>query len=144
MNISKLFAPVALGLAAGTAFIINPACAAPLTRAEVRQSVLDARESGTLVPAGNRSLADYGPAQTGTAQRSRAEVRQEVLEARANGTLRAAGDFGYEGAAPYGQTFAGSSVLTRSEVRSQVLKARAQGALVPAGDAEDLRTNAGS
>ena len=51
MQAKQLFALTTLALA-GSAVLAEEAPRAPLTRAEVAQSVLDARAAGTLLPAG--------------------------------------------------------------------------------------------
>ena len=98
----------------------------PLTRAEVRTQVLEARAAGQLRPAGEASgpLAYRFDGPT----RSRADVRAEVLQARLQGELVAAG----QGAEADDAT--GLSMRARADVRAETVLARLQGQLIPSGE----------
>ena len=110
MKVKQLFAVSALAVVSSAVFA-QEAPGAPLTRAEVVQSVRDARAAGTLMPAGE---GDPGYPQAGRTQSSvsRAEVQTQVQQARANGTLLASG----EGDPGYPKPGDNTSTLTRSEV----------------------------
>jgi hypothetical protein len=130
MNIKQVFILSTLSLAALTSFADSTA---PLTRAEVRQSVLDARASGQLIPAGQAEVpfAVQGPKSTLT----RAAVKADIVEARADGELLPAGqgpDEFNDRAHP-----AVASNLTRAEVKSEVLAASKAGDLTPAGEGDE-------
>jgi hypothetical protein len=136
MKIKQLATLAALTLA-GSAVLADEAPGAPLTRAQVAQSVLAARAAGALAPAGPGY--DGPPARTapGTAsQLTRAEKNAEVLRARATGTLAHAGSVAPEEEMAYAQAHPSTSILTRAQVKAQVLQARAHDQLVPAGEAE--------
>ena len=138
MKVKQFFAFTALALA-GSAVFADQAPGAPLTRAEVVQSVLAARADGTLIPAGEDAEgAWYSPAAAPSAL-TRAQVQAEVRQARADGTLIPAGAAADEDllAGAVGRAAAGtSSTLTRAQVKAEVLHARAEGELMPAGEAE--------
>jgi hypothetical protein len=85
MKVKQLFALTALALA-GSAVLADQAPGAPLTRAEVVQSVLDARAAGTL----DRSEVSEFPeaATAGTPSTvTRAQVQADTQQALAAGTL---------------------------------------------------------
>ena len=119
-----------LALAVSSAFAAPPPDSAqPLTRAEVRQSVLAARAAGELKPAG---AAYDGPppySNTEPSDLTRSEARSDVIVARNLRRLTPAG----EGAA-YSLPPTPTSTRVRAEVKRQTLQARAAGALVPAGE----------
>jgi len=104
----------------------GPAAWAPLTRAEVRAQVLEARAAGQLRPAGEAS----GPVayRFDAPTRTRADVRAEVLQARLHGELVAAG----QGAEADDAT--GLSTRARADVRAETVMARLQGELIPSGE----------
>jgi hypothetical protein len=134
MKVNRWFAATALTIAAGAALAGQPDGNAPMTRAEVRQSVLAARAAGELVPTGD--AADYPRDQESAPSTiTRSEVRHEVIEARAAGELIPAGDAGDE-VVDHAEPSARSS-LTRDDVRTATLRARDAGELLPAGDADD-------
>jgi len=139
MKVKQLFTLSALALV-GSAVLADQAPAAPLTRAEVVQSVLAARTDGTLIPAGEDAEGvGYSPVNAAPSTLTRSQVQAEVRQARADGTLLPAGEVADETllAEAAGRTAAGtSSTLTRAEVKAEVLHARAQGELMPAGEAE--------
>jgi len=139
MKVKQFFAFTALALA-GSAVFADQAPTAPLTRAEVAQSVLAARADGTLIPAGEDAEgAWYSPADAAPSTLTRAQVQAEVRQARADGTLIPAGAAADEDllAGAVGRAAAGtSSTLTRAQVKAEVLHARAEGELMPAGEAE--------
>jgi hypothetical protein len=119
-----------LALAVSSAFAAPPANSSwPLTRAEVRQSVLAARAAGELAHAG---AAYDGPppySHTKSSELTRAQVRSDVMVARALRRLTPAGD---------GTAYAVPSTTTatraRADVKRQTLQARAAGTLIPAGE----------
>jgi Domain of unknown function (DUF4148) len=135
MKIRQALTLTALVIAASSALAGPlPDVNAPLTRAEVRQSVIAARNAGELLPAGD--AADYPrPQATAHSTLTRSEVRNEVLEARASGQLIPAGegdDESFARSAPL--TFSGR---TRADVKSATIKARNAGELTPAGAFDD-------
>ncbi|CAN5801953.1 hypothetical protein BH11PSE8_BH11PSE8_10410 [soil metagenome] len=112
------------------AFATSAAMAAPLTRADLEQSVVAARASHQLRPAGD--AADYTAPLQATSSTTRAQVESEVSVARAAGQLQPAGEAGDE---PYAwiATDTGTRV-SRASVKAETLRARANGELVPAGE----------
>jgi hypothetical protein len=133
MNVKQLFALTALALAAGTA-LADGAPGTPLTRAEVRQSVLDARANGTLRHAGEIAPEEMTPEKmqlSAPSTTTRAQEKASVLEARADGKLVPAGE-----GSPADYQVSPPSTLTRAQVRAEVLQARADGTLIPAGQGE--------
>ena len=138
MKVKQLFALTALTLAAG-AVLADEAPGTPLTRAEVRQSVLDARANGTLRHAGEAGPEETARYEAQTVTRStltRAQQNDIVLQARAAGTLAHAGSVAPEEEMEYAQAHPSTSTLTRAEVKGEVLEARANGTLIPAGEGE--------
>jgi hypothetical protein len=133
MKVKQVFVVGALALATGAVFA-GQSPAAPVTRAEVVQSVLAARAAGTLIPAGEGVLPSYQDPGLGS-DTTRAAVKAEVLQARASGDLVPAGD-GALGNKAYSQMVAAPSSVTRDQVKSEVLEARASGTLIPAGQGE--------
>ena len=136
MKVNQLVTLAALALAGGAA-LADEAPDAPLTRAEVVQSVLAARAAGTLAPAG--PAYDGPPARTAAGTSSlltRAETNAEVLRARAAGALSHAGSVAPEEEMAYARAHPVTSTLTRAQVNAEVLQARAHDQLVPAGEAE--------
>jgi hypothetical protein len=131
MNIKQLLVLSTLSVAAAAALADTTA---PLTRAEVRQSVLAARAAGQLIPAGQ---AEDFPAATRAAPSTltRAEVRADVLAARADGQLLPAGEGADE--PQFKSDAAAPSQLARAEVKAEVLAARKAGELIPAGENDD-------
>jgi hypothetical protein len=143
MRVNQVFAISALALAAGAAFA-DEAPGAPLTRAEVVQSVREARADGTLRHAGDTAPEEATPYKKEVAARStltRTQEKSDVLQARADGTLIAAGP-----ASPVDDLRAAhaprvTSDVTRAEVKAEVLEARAEGTLIPAGEGEYAQTS---
>jgi hypothetical protein len=135
-KVKQVFAVGVLALATGAVFA-DQSPAAPVTRAEVIQSVLAARAAGTLIPAGEGVLPRHQGPGLGS-DTTRAAVNAEVLQARANGDLVPAGD-GALGNKAYNQMVAARSSVTRDQVKSEVLEARANGTLIPAGEGEFVR-----
>lgn len=138
MKVKQLFALTALTLAAGAVFAAD-APGTPLTRAEVRQSVLDARANGTLRHAGEAAPEEMTPynAQLATPPTvTRGQENASVLQARAAGTLAHAGSVAPEEDMEYAQAHPSTSTLTRVEVKAEVVEARANGTLIPAGEGE--------
>jgi hypothetical protein len=138
MRAKQLFALTALTLAAG-AVLADEAPGAPLTRAEVVQSVLAARAAGTLAHAGPvapEEEMEYARAHPSTSTLTRADEKADIRAARADGTLRHAGEIAPEEQMEYAQAHPSTSTLTRAEVKAEVLEARANGTLTPAGEGE--------
>src|ERR1700742_2151695 len=95
MKIKQVIALGVFAVAAGSVLAAEPTSnstdsSAPLTRAEVKQSVLAARAAGDLIPAGEGF--DYPAPVQSHSSVSRSELRHEVLQARADGSLRHAGE----------------------------------------------------
>lgn len=135
MRAKQIFALTALTLAAG-AVLADEAPGAPLTRAEVVQSVLDARANGTLRHAGEiapEEQMEYAQAHPSTSTLTRADEKADVRAARADGTLRHSGEVAPEEQMEYAQAHPSTPTLTRAEVKAEVLEARADGTLIPAG-----------
>lgn len=124
MKATRIFTStiVAASLAAA-AFTVAAGEAQPISRAEVKALVLQARADGTLM----RGEAGHYAMVSGGSQRSRQEVRDEVILARASGEMMPAG----EGRTP---EIASYSILARAEVRESVREARMRGELMPAGE----------
>ena len=121
---------------AGSAFAAElPPSSAPLTREQVRQSVIAARAAGQLQAAGP---AYDGPApydkNAAYSQYTRAEVRHEVAVARADGQLAPAGEAGDN---VFTLPPSATSTVARATVKAETLQARADGELVPAGEDVD-------
>ena len=134
MKAKSLVSVTALALATGAVFAQE---AGPLTRAEVRQQVLDARAAGTLAHAGEtgpEEMTAYKAQVGAPSTLTRAEARANVLQARAAGQLAHAGAVAPEEEMLYARAHPTTSTLTRAEVREQVLEARADGTLIPAGE----------
>jgi hypothetical protein len=138
MNVKQIFALSALALATG-AVLAQEAPGTPLTRAEVRQQVLDARANGTLRHAGEAGPEEMTPFKAELAAPStitRAQENAAVLQARAAGQLAHAGPTAPEEDMEYAQAHPSTSTLTRADVKEEVLEARANGTLIPAGEGE--------
>jgi len=139
MNIKKILSLSLIALASSAAMADGGDTGVsndngPLTRAEVRQSVLAARAAGELLPAGE--AADYPREQVSAPSTlTRSEVRHEVIEARAAGELIPAGDASDENVDR--AELSERSSLTRADVKTATLRARDAGELLPAGDADD-------
>jgi hypothetical protein len=131
MKVKQLFALSALALATGAVL----AQEAPVTRAEVVQSVLAARAAGTLIPAGQGVTPGYPRAGAPVSSLTRAQVKSDVAQARADGELVPAGN-GTLGDETYARAVAAPSTLARDQVKDEVLQARADGTLIPAGQGE--------
>lgn len=121
---------------AGSAFAADlPSSTAPLTREQVRQSVLAARAAGQLQAAGP---AYDGPApydkNAAYSQFTRAEVRHDVAVARADGQLAPAGEAGDN---VFTLPPSATSTVARATVKAETLQARADGELIPAGEDVD-------
>ena len=129
MKVHQLFTVSVLSLAASVVMAGTPGDNAPLTRAQVSQSVIAARAAGQLTPAGEGERAFEPTKSTSTLTRS--EMKREVIEARADGELRPAGEGADE---TYLAKTATVSDLTRADVKAATLQARKAGELVPAGE----------
>lgn len=95
------------------------------SRAEVRASVLQARASGQLVPAGE-AVQPFATS-TGASTLTHRQVRDETLQARARGELVPAG----EGSPLVAQS---GTQMARAEVKEATRQARLNHELVPAGE----------
>ena len=136
MKAKQLLTLAALSLAAGVV-LADEAPGAPLTRAQVAQSVLAARAAGSLTPAGEAYDGPPAQAVAGTpSELTRAARKADVMQARSAGTLPHAGSVAPEEEMAYAQAHPSRSTLTRAEVNAEVLQARANDQLVPAGEAE--------
>ena len=103
-----------------------------LTRAEVVRSVISARATGQLLPAGE--VCDNCVARSDfSSTLSRSDVKHDVIVARSAGQLIPAGEAGDERIAR--AVFSGDVRVTRAEVKAETLRARASGELILAGDA---------
>jgi hypothetical protein len=134
MQVKQWFTLSAIALATGAALAGQPDGSAPLTRAEVRQSVLAARAAGELQPAGEAEEYPRPEASTPSTL-TRSQVRQEVLAARASGQLIPAGE-GDEEFFARSESNTGS-LLTRADVKAATRQARDAGELIPAGEGDD-------
>ena len=136
MKAQQILTLAALSLAAGAA-LADEAPGVPLTRAQVAQSVLDARAAGTLSAAGPSYDGPPARAAAGTpSELTRAARKADVLQARSAGALPHAGSVAPEEEMAYAQAHPARSTTTRAEVKAEVLQARANDQLVPAGEAE--------
>ena len=134
MQVKQVFVLGAMALATGATFA-QVASNVPLTRAQVKREVLQARASGDLLPAGDFSPSNktYSRLEAAPSSRTRGQLQAEVVQARASGDLLPAGDF-----SPSNKTYsllaAAPSSTTREQMKAEVLEARAEGALIPAGE----------
>ena len=148
MNVKQIVALTALALATGAA-IAQDAAGPSLTRAEVRQSVLDARAAGRLAHAGTVAPEEEmrnAQAHPSTSTLTRAEQEVNVRQARAAGQLAHTGAAAPEEEMKYARAHPSTSTLTRREVKAEVMEARANGMLIPAGEggyggAPEMRTH---
>ena len=131
MNIKQILVLSTLSVAAVAALADTTA---PLTRAEVRQSVLTARAAGQLIPAGEGE-ARLSAISAAPSTLTRADVRADVLVARADGELCPAGEGGDE--PQFKSNLAATPQLARADVKAEVLAARKAGELIPAGENEE-------
>ena len=123
----------ALVLAAGSARAGEPeASTSPLTRAQVKQSVLAAEAAGQLIPAGEGEIrVARTPARSNL---RRQDVRREVVAAERAGRLVPAG----EGELRQPVDIAtGGVTLARAQVKGETLRALAAGEIIPAGEGSD-------
>jgi hypothetical protein len=134
VNIQHTLAVAVLAFMGSTAAMAQTANGnSPLTRAEVRQSVIAARDAGELLPAGDS--AEYPrPQKVVPSTLTRSAVRSEVLEARASGDLIPAGESDDAFFARTASTT--NSGLTRADVKQATLRARDAGELIPAGEGD--------
>lgn len=133
MNIKQALVLSTVSLAAASVF------ATPVdgpTRAQVEQSVVAARQSGELAPAGEHD-GPPGGVQSLHSDVSRGEMKQQVVVARNNGQLRPAGEAGDGETVIYPAPAGDGPSATRAEVKAEVLAARRDGELVPAGEGFD-------
>ncbi len=136
MHAKSIVSLTTLIAVASAAFAADlPSSLTPLTREQVRQSVMAARAAGQLQAAGE---AYDGPAPNDKAalhsQLTRAEVRDEVAVARAEGQLAPAGEAGDN---VFAVPAPATSTLSRATVKAETLQARANGELIPAGEGVD-------
>jgi len=134
MKYSPLFALATLAFAG--AALADAAPGEPLTRAQVRASVVAARADGTLLPAGEAGLERATrdePAAAGAAGLTRAQVHASVAQALAAGTLAHAGSTPPEQEAPLI-----ASTRSRAAVKAEVRLAQSHHELVPAGEGQSI------
>ena len=130
MNAKTTLLISALLLAAGSAWAgESQASTAPLTRAQVRQSVLAAEAAGQLIPAGEGEIR-VAPTRTRSTL-TRQDVVREVIAAERAGQLLPAGEG--EVRQPVSAT-AGGVPLARAQVKAETLRALAAGEIIPAGE----------
>jgi hypothetical protein len=129
MKATSLFLAT-LTLAVGSAFAEPPIDnTRPLTRAEVKASVLAARAAGELKHAGPEYDGPSVHRNEKPSNLTRAEVRSDVIVARALGELTPAGEGG-----AYAAPVTPATTLARAQVKQETLQARAEGTLIPAGE----------
>ncbi len=135
MNAKTTLLIGALTLAAGSAWASeSTTSAAPLTRAQVRQSVLAAEAAGQLIPAGEGEIRVAPPSTRSTLTRQ--QVEHEVIAAERAGQLLPAG----EGELRYPEAASvGGSTLARAQVKAETLRALAAGEIIPSGEGSDDR-----
>ena len=132
MHAKHILAASAIALVASVSFadditVDKIPSGSTLTRAQVKASVLQARASGQLLPAGEGYNGIPVPT---TSNLARSEVKREVLSARASGQLLPAGESDQQAVAE----LAAPSTLSRADVKAEVLAARKTGDLLPAGE----------
>jgi Domain of unknown function (DUF4148) len=143
MKVTQILAISTLALAAG-AVLADEVPGAPLTRAEVRQQVLDARANGTLAHAGEvgpEEMTPYKRQILAPSTLTRAQEKVDVLQARAAHALAHTGSVAPEEEMESARANPSTSTLTRGEVKAEVLQARADGTLIPAGQGEYSQTD---
>jgi len=134
MNAKTTLLISALVLAAGSAWAgESQGSTAPLTRAQVRQSVLAAEAAGQLIPAGEGQIR-VAPTRTRSTL-TRQEVSREVIAAERAGQLVPAG----EGEVRPPVDAATGVTLSRAQVKAETLRALAAGEVIPAGEGSDDR-----
>ena len=116
---------LAIALAAAATSALAADAAGNPSRAEVRASVLQARASGQLMPAGEASQPF--PTAAAISTTSSRQVHDETLQARAHHELVPAG----EGAPTVAQ---GGTQMARADVKEATREARMHHELVPAGE----------
>ena len=115
-----------LAAAASVALAANES--EPMSRAEVKRQVLQARADGELARAGE-AMRSFPLAATSGSTLSRQRVREDTLVARALGQLVPAGQGGSAFVMPVGMPMA------RADVRDGVRQANLNGQLARAGEA---------
>lgn len=101
----------------------------PLTRLQVRQSVLAAEVAGQLIPAGEGEVR-FVPVQAPSTL-TRGAVERDVISAQRSGQLIPAGEGEWhEPALPA----TSGTPLSRAEVKADTLRAVAAGDIIPAGE----------
>lgn len=135
MNAKTTLLISALVLAAGSAWAgESQGSTAPLTRAQVRQSVLAAEAAGQLIPAGEGQIR-VAPTRTRSTL-TRQEVSREVIAAERAGQLVPAGEGEVR---PPVDAATGGVTLSRAQVKAETLRALAAGEVIPAGEGSDDR-----
>jgi hypothetical protein len=139
MKFNQLFALAAIALSCGavSAQQASVTPATPLTRAQVRQSVLEARLAGRLAHTGSVAPEEEmkaARAHPSSSTLTRAEQGDSVRQARAAGRLAHAGSVAPEEEMMLARAHPSTSTLSRAEVKSEVIEARANGTLIPAGE----------
>jgi Domain of unknown function (DUF4148) len=138
MNLKQIAGLSVLALAAGAVL----AGEGPLTRVEVRNELLAARATGTLMPAGEGAEPGYV---TSTAPNvTRAQVKSEARQVYAD-KARSIPEFESAGnnaqAIAYARQVAAPSTMTRAEGKEATLAARSRGELTAAGEKGDPAGN---
>jgi len=130
MNAKTTLLMSALVLATASAWAGESAASgSPLTRTEVRQSLLAAQAAGQLIPAGEGEVR-FEPVPT-RSNLSRKDVEREVIAAERAGQLLPAG----EGELRHpGDAATGGVTLSRAQVKAETLRALAAGEVIPAGE----------
>lgn len=131
MNIRTTLAVAALAILGSSAAMAQTAVNTPLTRAEVRQSVIAARAAGQLFASGD--AYEYSqPQVVMPSSLERSTVHADVLAAAAAGALvdDGEGDGAVVAAASTGST------LTRADVKLATARARDAGELISVGEGD--------
>jgi hypothetical protein len=119
---------VAATLAAAASIALAATGSEPVSRAEVKRQVLQARNDHELARAGE-AMQSFPLATTSESTLSRQRVRDDTLVARSLGELVPAGQDGSAFVAPVGMPMA------RADVRDGVRQANLNGELARAGEA---------
>jgi hypothetical protein len=126
ITVKTSFATAALilmtGLSASASFAAD---SAPLSRAQVRSEVLQARTNGTMPEFGNVTLTRVTSAPSTL---TRDAVRSDFLQAQKAGTLP------YKGDSVYVSEIAVTSTLTRAAVKAELVQAQRTGSMPATGE----------
>ena len=110
------------GLSASASFAAD---SAPLSRAQVRSEVLQARTNGTMPASGDATVIQEKSAPSTL---TRGAVKSDYLQAQKAGTLP------YKGDSVYVQETSVTSTLTRAAVKAEVLQAQKAGLMPATGE----------